>query len=113
MEKFISNILEADVEGEMKKKGGILFGKEKDEITIRSSAAEYLPPCSNSAGLISGFSVPESAKAVVEYLGAVVQPVAHDSKVLHNASAVAVHVGEQLIRHGRSFGAGRVLYRSD
>lgn len=27
----------------MKKKGGILFGKEKDEITIRSSAAEYLP----------------------------------------------------------------------
>lgn len=31
-------------EGEMKKKGGILFGKEKDEITIRSSAAEYLPP---------------------------------------------------------------------
>lgn len=28
----------------MKKKGGILFGKEKDEITIRSSAAEYLPP---------------------------------------------------------------------
>jgi hypothetical protein len=29
LEKFISNILEADVEGEMKKKGGILFGKEK------------------------------------------------------------------------------------
>lgn len=24
------------------RKGGILFGKEKDEITIRSSAAEYL-----------------------------------------------------------------------
>ena len=70
-------------------------------------------PCPNSVGLISGFSVPESAKAVVEYLGAVVQPVAHDSNVLHNASAVAVHVGEQLIRHGRSFGAGRVLYRGD
>ena len=97
----------------MKKKGGIPFGKEKDEITIRSSAAEYLPPCPNSAGLISGFSVPESAKAVVEYLGTVVQPVAHDSKVLHNASAVAVHVGEQLIRHGRSFGAGRVFYCGD
>ena len=69
--------------------------------------------CPNSAGLISGFSVPESAKAVVEYLSAVVQPVARDSKVLHNASAVAVHVGEQLIRHGRSFRAGRVLYRGD
>ena len=69
--------------------------------------------CPSSAGLISGFSVPESAKAVVEYLSAVVQPVAHDSKVLHNASAVAVHVGEQLIRYGRSFGAGRVFYRVD
>ena len=50
--------------------------------------------CPGSVGLISGFSVPESAKAVVEYLGAVVQPVAHDSKALHNASAVAVHVGD-------------------
>lgn len=63
--------------------------------------------------LISCFSVSESAKSVVEYLSAVVQPVANDSKVLHNASAVAVHVGKKLIRYGRPFGAGRVFYGCD
>ena len=50
-----------------------------------------------------------SSAYMVEYLEPVVYPVADNAELFYDAAAVAVHVGEQLIRHIRSFFARCVL----
>lgn len=47
---------------------------------------------------------------MVEHFNAVINPVAHNAEFFDNRTTVAVHVGEELVRNGRSFGSGWVLY---
>ena len=50
-----------------------------------------------------------SSAYMVEHLKSVVYPVADNAELFYNASAVAVHVGEKLIRHIWSFFARCIL----
>ena len=47
---------------------------------------------------------------MVEHFDAVINPVAYNAEFFDNRATVAVHVGEEFVRDGRSFGSGRVFY---